>query len=79
MPVQIAERSELSRTEIAFEEMSIICGICGPGIDTSIRIGICKETLRDEVVGISSTNFVVDNLTGNARHTSSGFKMNCHG
>ena len=67
MPVEIWKLSENPGAEIAFVAMAIPGSTCGPGINFFfIRVRICEEALRDEVVRIPGTDFVVDPLTGNA-------------
>lgn len=66
MLVQMRKRSELPGAKIAFVFTAIPGGTRSPGIGLSIRVGVCKESLCDEVACIPGANFVVDYLTRNA-------------
>lgn len=78
MLIQMRKSSELPGAEIAFVLTAVPCRICGPAINSSIRVGICEQAVRDEMVCIPGTNLVVDCVASNTRDASSGFKMDRH-
>ena len=80
MLVQGWKSSELARAKITLIGPAIPSGSGGPGIiNSSVRAGIGKQALRDEVICVAAADCVVDCLTINARHAGSGFEMDRHG
>ena len=66
MRVQGCKASKVARAEIALKSVAIPSGVCSPSIDSSIRVGMRKEALRDKVVSVVRADVVVDYFTSDA-------------